>query len=144
MPYTPNNLVGAALYQGRSKIAVFSYDFAVDGGAVSAITLRGEALPVGAVMIDALIVLRTALTSGGAATVSLGLQTAADIRAAATLSTAPVLDATTGAKRAGAITAVSQVVTVATTAKSVVATVGTAALTAGKFDVLVTYLELAS
>lgn len=137
----PNNLVGAREYQGRPKMAVFHYDFAVDGGAVSAITLRGDAIPSGAIVTDSLLQVDTVVTSGGAATVSLGIEGAADLKAAATLSTAPALDAT-GAKRLTAMDADTAVVTT-TAARSVVATVGTAALTAGKFRVIVTYIELA-
>lgn len=141
MPYSSNNLIGQAGYIGRPKVAVFRYDFAVDGGVVGPITLRGEyPLPVGAIVTDSLLIVDTLVTGGAGATVSLDLQTAADLKAAATLATAPALD-TAGAKRLTAMDADTAVITVASTAKSVVATVAVNALTAGKFRVLVTYLE---
>lgn len=50
----------------------YVYDFAVDGGAVSAINARGNVLPVGAVVTMVQAVVETAFTSGGSATLSIG------------------------------------------------------------------------
>src|SRR5687768_17258750 len=79
-------VVGSGQYVGRTKWARAYYDFATDGGAVGAINLRGDQIPSGAVVLDTIIDVKTVVTSGGAATVSLGLNTATDVRAAATLS----------------------------------------------------------
>jgi hypothetical protein len=125
------------LGEGKIRQAQFFYDFAVDGGAVSAITLRGDTVPNGAVVVDVIGHVATALT-GATATVALHIQSAADINAAAAISGAPW--STTGGKRFGAFTATTAPLTL-TAARSVVATVGTAALTAGKFSVVVFYME---
>ena len=58
---------------GRVKALVGLYDFALDGGAVGDITLRGEQLPINAIVVDALLEVDTVLTSAGAPT---GLTTA--------------------------------------------------------------------
>lgn len=112
------------------------YDFAVDGGAVSTIALRGDKIPSGAVITDTLINVLTPLTSGGAATVALQAESAGDVQAAAAVSGAPW--STAGGKR-GSLTATSAPVTT-TTERSVSAVIATAALTAGKFVVLVSYV----
>ena len=122
---------------GRTKIATGMYDFAVDGGAVGDITLRGDRLPLGAIILDSLIDVDTILTSGGAATVAIKTEGAADVNAADAISGAPW--STTGAKR-GDLTATSAPVKT-TAARAIVATVAVAALTAGKFNVYVTYVE---
>ena len=86
-------VVGTGQYVGRTKWARAYYDFATDGGDEGAITLRGDKIPSGAVVLDTIIDVTDPVTSGGAATVSLGINSATDVRAAATLSTAPSLAA---------------------------------------------------
>lgn len=130
--------VGAGTRGGR-KSAVGQYSFAVDGGAVGDITLRGDSIPSGAAVLDAYIKVTTALTSGGSATVAVKVEGAADINAADAISGAPW--STTGVKRADFTATTAPVVT--TAARSIVATVGTAALTAGVFTVVVEYIEFA-
>lgn len=130
--------VGLGGRSGRRAVAL--YDFAVDGGAVGDITLRGDTIPSGAIITDVLINVDTALTSGGAATVALKAEGAADLNAADAISGAPW--STTGAERGDLDADTAPVKT--TAARSIVATVGTAALTAGKFSVYVEYLEIAS
>lgn len=132
------NKVGPGL-NGRPKTAVAEYDFAVDGGAVGAITLRGDKLPAGAVIVDSLVHVRTKPESGGEATVLLTAESEGDLQASKKVSEAPWSTAT---PKRGAVTATGT--PVATTAeRSIVAKVGTAALTKGKFSVVVTYLEVA-
>jgi hypothetical protein len=139
MPIIPGTRkVGAGQPYGMAKPAVAAYDFAVDGGAVGDITLRGDTLPSGAVIVDSLIQVDTALTSGGSATVAIKVESAADVNAADAISGAPW--STTGPKR-GDLTSTSAPVKT-TAARSIVATVGTAALTAGVFKVVVWYVEL--
>lgn len=132
------NKVGG-LGAGEVKIARGLYDFDEEGGATGDITLRGDSIPPGAIITDALIQVDTALTSGGAATVAIKVESAADINSADAISGAPW--STTGAKRAD-FTATSAPITT-TAARDIVATVATAALTAGAFTVLVSYVELA-
>jgi hypothetical protein len=129
--------VGAGGVRSARKTAVGLYDFAIEGGAVGDITLRGDTIPSGAVIIDSLIKVETALTSGGAATVAIKAESAADINAADAISGAPW--STTGSKR-GDLTATTAPVTT-TAARALVATVAVEALTAGKFTVVVTYVE---
>lgn len=124
---------------GDVKIARGLYDFAVDGGAVGDITLRGDQIPSGAIIVDALINVDTALTSGGAATVAVKVEGAADINSADAISGAPW--SSTGAKRADFTATTAPITTTAD--RDIVATVATAALTAGAFTVLVSYIELA-
>lgn len=124
--------------QGSIRSAVGLYDFAVDGGAQGDIVLRGDTIPSGAIITDALINVETILTSGGSATVAIKTEGAADINAADAISGAPW--STAGAKRAD-FTATTAVIKT-TAARSIVATVGTADLTAGKFTVVVWYLQL--
>lgn len=124
---------------GEVKVARGLYDFGTDGGAVGDITLRGDTIPSGAIIVDALLQVDTAVTSAGAATVAIKTEGAADINSADAVSGAPW--SSTGAKRAD-FTATSAPITT-TAARSIVATVGTAALTAGAFTVLVSYVELA-
>lgn len=131
--------VGAGNYVGRTKWARAYYDFATDGGAIGAIPLRGDKLPKNAVVLSTVVRVETNVASGGAATVSVGVQGATDIRAAATLSTAPALDST--GNKLGAITRATAPVNVSAD-KDVVATVAVAALTAGRFSVLIEYIEL--
>lgn len=132
--------IGASeLGAGRVKALVGLYDFALDGGAVGDITLRGEQLPINAIVVDALLEVDTVLTSAGAPTVAIKTEGAADINAADLISGAPW--STTGAKRTD-FTATSAPIKI-TAARDVVATVAVAALTAGKFKVVIYYVELA-
>lgn len=119
------------------------YDFAVDGGAVGAITLRsapgdsnGNEIPAGSIIMGGYIEVDTVVTSGGAGTIAVNSEGAGDLQTAAAVSGAPW--STTGRK---AITPVMTVGTsVKTTARRNLAiTVATAALTAGKFRVVVLY-----
>jgi hypothetical protein len=110
----------------------FEYDFAKDGGVVGDITLRGAPIPVGAVILGGYVDVETAVTSDGSATVALKVTGTADILAAtakASLSLAALLIAVPD------FATVGDAVRVASSAKSVVASVAVADLTAGKFHV---------
>jgi len=114
------------------------YDFAVHGGAIGAIPLR-VALPTGAIVIHAIIRVRTVPTSGGSATIALGIEGAADLVAATAIGSAPW--STTGVKLGiPDFATVGDQFIVTTNAKELTATVATAALTAGVFDVFVFYV----
>jgi len=132
---------GTAGY-GRGEIKTYraDYSFAADGGAVSTIGLSGTTgIPSGAVILAAYLDVTTALTSGGAATVALQIESAADVQAAVVISGAPW--STTGVKLSSARTRAA--VPIATTAaRDVSAVIGAAALTAGAFRVYVEYLEV--
>ena len=122
------------------QVAKASYSFAVDGGAVGDIALRGETIPSGVIITDCLIVVGTALDSGGSATVAVKAQSAADLNAADAFGGAPW--STTGAKRGDFDADTAPILT--TAERTITATVATAALTAGVFDVYVTYMEPAA
>lgn len=128
-----------------TKTAQGEYDFAVDGGAISTITLRsaggssvGNELPSGAVVLGGYIEVDTIVTSasGNTGTISVGVEGAADLQAAAITSGAPW--SSTGRKSVvPAFTGATSVKTTAT--RNIAITVATAALTAGKFRVVVLY-----
>ena len=121
------------------KSAVGEYDFAVDGGAISTITLRssnslGNHVPAGSVITGGYVEVDTQLTSGGAATIGVNVEAAGDLLAAATA----VATYTTGRKSLIPVgTGASTVKT--TVARSLTITVAVAALTAGKLRVVVFY-----
>lgn len=129
----------------RLKEASGEYDFAVDGGAVGAITLRsaggaslGSELPAGSVITGGYIEVDTLVTSASSntGTISVGSESAADLLAAAVTSGAPW--STTGRK--SILPAATGATSVKTTVKrNLTITVATAALTAGKFRVVVFY-----
>ncbi len=125
---------------GSVQYAVGLYDFAVDGGAIGAITLRGDKIPSGAIEVDALFEVDTVLASAGAATVSLDTEAVADVNADVVITGTPW--STTGPKRADVLTATAAPVKT-TAERSLAITVTTAALTAGKFKVYVAYVVLA-
>ena len=121
----------------RLKAAVAEYDFATDGGAVGSITLRsgdslGNWIPAGAVITGGYLDVLVAATSGGAATVAITSEGAGDILAAAA-----VASLTTGRKSLTVAPGSGSVKT--TVPRNLVATIATAALTAGRFRLVVHY-----
>ena len=79
----------------RVGMALFQYDFAVDGGAQGTIVIGTDRIPSGAIILDGIIHVKTAVTSGGAATVALHVMSSEDILAAtakASLSLNALLD----------------------------------------------------
>lgn len=127
--------LGGGLYLGQAKPAVGRYDFAIDGGATGALTLRGDAIPLGAIITDALIDIETACLSASG-TMAIGTQSAADI-----LGATAQAGLTVGAKRT-TLTATSA--PVKTTAdRNLTLTIATAPFTAGKFSLVVWYIEFA-
>jgi len=121
----------------RLKSARGEYDFAVDGGAISTITLRcdsndslGPGIPNGSVIMGGYIEVDTILASGGAATVAVQAEAAGDIQAAAAFNGAPW--STTGRK--SVVPAFTGATTVKTTAaRNIQIAIAGAALTGGKF-----------
>jgi hypothetical protein len=116
-----------------------SYDFAVDGGAVGTITLRGQGVPSGATVLGGYVEVTTPLTSGGAATAGVQAEAAGDLIAPAVVTGAPW----STAGRKSIIPAFTGATTVRTTAaRTVQMVVAVAALTAGKFDVVLLYSDV--
>ena len=117
---------------------VATYDFAVHGGAVGTIDL-GLGLSKGCVVIGGFIRVLTALDSGGSATVAVQLEAANDIISAAAFDGAPW--STTGIKATVPVqTAATMKET--TVDRNVSVVIGTAALTAGKFEVHLQWVQL--
>lgn len=122
----------------RLKEATGAYDFAVDGGAVSTITLRGVGInggeiPNGSVITGGYIDVATQPTSGGLATIAVNSQAAADLKAATAVTALTV-------GRHDVIPDATGDTSVKTTARRNLAiAIATAALTAGKFTVTVFY-----
>lgn len=114
------------------------YSFATDGGAVSTITLRSNdgPIPAGSRIIGGYIEVDTAPTSGGAATVSVGVEAAGDLQTAAAVSGAPW--STTGHKDIVPDGTGSTVIEL-TAARSPSIAVAVATLTAGVFNVVLWY-----
>lgn len=135
MPYTGGYPQATAVQVARGR-----YDFAVDGGAVGDIDLTSSTqIPANAVVLGGFIEVDTILASGGSATVALKTEGAADLLAATAFGSSPW--STTGRK------SIIPVFTGATTVKTAAArklqaTIATAALTGGAFDVVVFYVVL--
>ena len=124
----------------NEKTQVFMYDFTTQGGAAGAITMtnadgKASTLPDNAIITRATWDVVTPLASGGSATVALGVATdgAAIIKAATAFDNAAYVAAT----QVGGLVASKKL----TAARSVLFTIATAALTAGKMYLYITYVE---
>jgi len=137
-----DNAVGnAQLGALQPKTLCFLYDFAALGGATGSLILTdqagaGQSLPDNAVITEVVIEGITDLTSGGSATVALGYTGQTDAFLSAAAKTAANWN--TNNVTVGTATAA---VGKTGSAVAVLATVATADLTAGKFQVWVTYFE---
>jgi len=127
--------MGTGRLENEVQVSYHEYDFARDGGVVGNIALRGNYIPKGAIIMDGLIDVETAITSGGSATCALQLEAANDILAA-TGKASFTLDAKLDVVPVG--TAATSVRT--TDKKKVVMVVAAAALTAGKITVALRYI----
>lgn len=76
---------------GGLQVLKATYDFTIDGGAISTILLaNSQVIPAGAIILGGIIDPITTLTSGGAATVAVGIgngASAAALKAAAAMGT---------------------------------------------------------
>ncbi len=120
----------------EKRVAYFEYDFAVDGGAIGTIALRGDKLPNDAVITSGMIQSNTALTSGGAATVTMGVETAVDVLA----STAYTAFTANALKDTVPVGTAATSIRTTTGGKGVNMAIGAAALTGGKITVALEYL----
>lgn len=129
--------VGASLPTGKQTV-VAEYNFDKHGGAVGTIYLAHEPIPINAVITNSYIDVITALTSGGAATGAVTVESAGDIQAAAAVSGAPW--STTGRKDTTAPEPGTESGYIKTTVQRTIAfAIATAALTAGRFKVVLEY-----
>ena len=117
----------------RPKTVQADYDFAVDGGAVSTITLRGDnSIPSGAVITGGYVDVETACASA-TGTIAIQTEGAGDILAA-------TAEAGLTAGRKSVVPAGTGATSVKTTAaRNVKIVIATAAFTAGKFRVVLFY-----
>lgn len=123
----------------RKRQAVYDYVFERDGGLVGTFLMRGPALPDNAVITDAYIDVITVPTSGGAATIGLGFASTTDINDEDAISGVPW--SSTGQKDAdnGPEPGTEGGYIKLSAAAGLQITIGTAALTAGHFYVVVNY-----
>lgn len=129
------------LLSNKLGCVVGTYDFSKQGGAVGSFSLKDKdgktvKLPSNALVLNAFAVVRTAVISGGSATIALTLESAADMLAATAISSFSAAAKVQGIPDFG--TLADSVLT--TAERTLTATVATAALTAGKFDVYVFYV----
>lgn len=137
MPYRGGFPRGAGdVHQFRAR-----YDFGVDGGAVGTIVISDgqDKIPANAIILGGFVEVDTALTSGGSGTAAVQVEAANDIVNAAAVSGAPW--STTGRK--SVIPVFTGATTVKTTqARDISIVIGTAALTAGVFDVTLFWIDM--
>lgn len=136
---TPAPLIGGR--DSRRRSGIYEYDFAKQGGAIGALTLSGPSLPEGAVIVDSYIDVRTVPTSGGSATISVGIVSAIDLNSVDAISGAPwsstgQVDPDNGPS-AGAESGYIRITS--SDFRVVRITVAVADLTAGKFFVVLVY-----
>lgn len=124
------------LFTNEKSFAKFTYDFAVDGGVVGTVVL-GK-FDDKALILDAVVHVETACTSTGSATVKIGLKTTDDdcFLTAAAGAVANLADEFCAKQSAG-----QAIVAPADTNVELV--IGTEALTAGKINVVVEYMNIA-
>lgn len=119
------------------------YDFAVNGGVQGTIVLRAKAIPKGAIVVGGYVFVDTALLSLGAATGAVQVESAGDI-----VATTGKASWTTGLKNvlpvaaSGSLTATTRFPT--TAARDISFVIASADLTAGKFSVVLDYIDALS
>lgn len=134
MPYTGGFPRATTIKSVRGR-----WDFSVDGGAVSTIAITSEKIPANMYILGGFVEVDTAVTSGGAGTLAVQVESAGDIVAAAAVSGAPW--STTGRK--SVIPVFTGATTVKTTAaRDISVVIAAAALTAGQVDVVLFFVEL--
>ena len=137
--YMADDSIGNAETDGNQpKHLSFKYSFDTDGGATGAIIINSESgtpqlIPQNAIITNATIEIETAITSGGSATVAFGLLGNTDAFKAATGKASLTLDAV--------FAGTNELPLKVAVPTQVVATVATAALTAGVFFINVEYIE---
>ncbi len=136
--FIPNTIPEGITAQ-RIRVARGTYDFAVDGGAIGTIALMGQTgIPSGATILGGWLEVTTIAASAGAPTLAVQVEAAGDIIAAAAYSGAPW--STLGLK--SVIPAFTGATSVRTTAaRDISLVIAAAALTGGKFDIVLLYLD---
>lgn len=122
----------------RVGCAMFEYDFDVHGGDIGTIEVGAGRLPLGAIVLDGIVHVKTAVTSAGSATVAIHALTSEDLLAAtavASLTLNALLDVVPQGAAANALR-----ITGNSGCSFVIAT---AALTAGVIAVALRYVDTA-
>jgi hypothetical protein len=124
--------------KNRKKVALFPYDFSLDGGAIGSITKKGGPIPKGAIIKDGVLIVKTPC-EGTATTATLGITalSALDIlgeTAMSDLTPANVLVETKPLGTAGTSIRVTSAIT------SIDFVIATSPLTAGKVTAAIEYL----
>lgn len=116
-----------------------TYEFSTDGGGIGTITpVNSPTLPVGAIILGGVIDITTTLTSGGAATIALGLGSGAQVAALKAATAVATYAAGTTVPVIPVFTAATYLKVAADTRLTL--TVAAFALTAGKMDVNLVYV----
>lgn len=133
MPFERNNGKGLV---GNAKM---TFDFSVDGGAIGTITpVNSPQLPAGAIILGGVIDITTALLSGGAATIALGLGSGAQVASLKAATAVATYALGMAVPVVPLFTAATYVKVAAETQMTL--TVAAFALTAGKMDVNIVYV----
>ncbi|MFN9974319.1 MAG: hypothetical protein ACK58T_30930 [Phycisphaerae bacterium] len=124
--------------QGQRGTLRATYDFAIQGGAIGTVNLRDSdnqlaTLPDKAIVLQVYIDEVTNVTSGGSATIAVGLNTTTDLLGATAIASFTGIIA-------GVPTGTAATMVKATAARTITATIGTAAVTAGKLNVFIDYV----
>lgn len=136
--YITDSPIGQVAPSNLDNRLICLYEFTKLGGAVGTIALPNGRLPKGAVITNAYMRVVTVPTSGGAATIAVQSEAAGDIQAAAAISGAPW--STTGLKDTTNPEPGTESTYILTTlARQISIVIATAALTAGRFYVIVEY-----
>lgn len=126
----------------KSSVRKCIYDFSSMGGAVSSIPLVDDAgqparFPAGSIIVKTFMNVVTAVTSGGSATVAFSLVNAGDVLAA-TAKTSFTLNAMLDGVQTGSA---ANMIAPLSSAKVLNIDIAVAALTAGKIEVFVEYVN---
>lgn len=138
LPSLAGEKVGSNLMREKIQVAIGTYDFAVQGGAIGTVDLLGldgkpVVIPQGAIIMDSLIDVITQGATSTSATIALTAQTAGDIRAA--LGAASYTGLLAGIPVGTAATSIKM-----TADRTLRATIATGTVTAGKFNVIIEYI----
>jgi hypothetical protein len=132
-----------AILEGLGALKSFQgeYDFAVDGGAIGTIALRGTpgnqgVIPSGSYIYGGVLDILTLFTTAAAATAALTVEAADDIVAATIVSGAPY---STAGVKAASVVLVNATPTKTTAARSPSIVIATGAVTAGKLRLTLFY-----
>lgn len=132
----PVSAIGGLGVVGNAKM---TYSFATDGGAISTITpTNSPTIPVNAIILGGTIDITTQLTSGGAATIAVGLGSGAQV---ASLKAATAVASYTAGQLAMIPVFTAASYYKVTAAARLTVTVAAFALTAGKLDVDIAYIQ---